>query len=146
MPANSKPLSNLKEGNTYSEDWTVTLDDINTFSKLSRDFNPIHVDKKYAQKFGFKKQVVHGFLTAAQFSRLLGMHLPGKNCLILEELISFPAPIYPGDKIRLEVMINSINEATETIDMKIHAKKLIENGKINTTVARGKILCKALKS
>tara|TARA_B100001123_G_C15143957_1_gene960754 strand:- start:281 stop:724 length:444 start_codon:yes stop_codon:yes gene_type:complete len=144
MPTDRKNFSYFKKGVSYSEDWTVTLEEVEAFAKLSRDFNPIHLDKDYAKNLGYDKQLVYGFLTAAQFSRILGMHLPGKNCLILEELIAFPSPIYTGDKVRLEVLINSVNATTKTVNMKIKAIKFSENNQNHITVARGKILCKVL--
>ena len=65
---------------------------------MSGDFNPIHIDKKTAQDKGFKDIVAHGFLLGAQISKFLGMTLPGKNCLILEQKVTFHNPIYAKEK------------------------------------------------
>jgi|TARA_B110000263_G_scaffold220223_1_gene207966 3-hydroxybutyryl-CoA dehydratase len=41
----------------------VTQNMINDYAIASKDFNPIHLDKAFAQKSIFKKRIAHGMLT-----------------------------------------------------------------------------------
>ena len=51
-------------------------EDIQTFAKLSGDYNPIHVNDEYAATTFFKKRIAHGMISASLISAVLGMHLP----------------------------------------------------------------------
>ena len=54
----------LKIGMSYSMSKAFTSDEVDAFSELSMDNNPLHVDDVYADKSIFGKKIVHGFLTA----------------------------------------------------------------------------------
>ena len=42
------------------------------FSKISGDFNPLHMNEEYAKETKFKKRVCHGMLLGSFFSKLIG--------------------------------------------------------------------------
>jgi 3-hydroxybutyryl-CoA dehydratase len=44
---------------------TITEADINRFAEVSGDFNPVHVDEKYAKKTLFGGRIAHGVLSLA---------------------------------------------------------------------------------
>ena len=44
---------------------------VDDFAKISGDFNPLHMDEKYANTTSFKKRVCHGMLLASFFSSRL---------------------------------------------------------------------------
>ena len=56
---------------------TITQEDVITFSNLTGDFNPLHVDAEFARQTSFGKPVVHGMLTSSFISTMIGMLLPG---------------------------------------------------------------------
>src|SRR3989338_8619213 len=93
----------------------VTLE---TFAKLSGDYNPLHMDEKYAQKTSFKKRICHGMLLASYFSRLVGMYLPGKNALYFSQTLNFQAPCFVDDEITVEGEVIDKSSATGIITIK----------------------------
>ncbi len=93
----------------------VTLE---TFAKLSGDYNPLHMDEKYAQKTSFKKRICHGMLLASYFSRLVGMYLPGKNALYFSQTLNFQAPCFIDDEITIEGEVIDKSSATGIVTIK----------------------------
>ncbi len=91
---------------------------IDEFAKISGDYNPLHVDQNYATKTQFGKIVCHGMLLASFFSRLVGMHLPGKNSLYFSQTLNFQLPCFVGDKVTIEGEIIDKSQSTRMITMK----------------------------
>ena len=60
----------------------ITQNMIESFIDISGDDNPLHIDNEYAVKKGFKGKVVHGFLSASFYSRLVGVYIPGKKAIV----------------------------------------------------------------
>ena len=112
----------------------VTSIMLKTFSKLSGDFNPLHVDLEYAQKKGHPGLVVHGLLTSSLYSRLVGMNIPGKFALLQSIEVKFTAPVYIGDLLKVEGSIINIHESVQQIEIEAHitnqAKRQISKASI----------------
>jgi len=88
------------------------------FAKLSGDFNPLHMNEEYARTTKFKKRVCHGMLLASFFSKLVGMHLPGKNALYFSQDLNFQSPCYLGDQITVEGEVLDKSDSTQIITIK----------------------------
>ncbi|MBM4763106.1 MaoC family dehydratase [Bacillus sp. B15-48] len=88
---------------------TITETDFVLFAGISGDFNPIHIDGEYAKKTRFKQRIAHGLLTSSLLSQLLGVHLPGKGSIYLEQNIRFKAPVFIGDTITAKATIQEID-------------------------------------
>ncbi len=78
---------------------TVTEDMFLYFNNLSGDTNPLHTDEKYAQNKGHKGKVAYGMLTAAFYSTLCGVYLPGEHSLIHGIELKFNKPVYTNDTL-----------------------------------------------
>jgi len=52
----------FKAGDKASLSKTFTAADVKTFSEISLDNNPIHVDEEFAKKTRFGRCIVHGVL------------------------------------------------------------------------------------
>jgi len=92
------------------------------FANISGDFNPLHMDEKYAKETKFERRVVHGMLLASFFSKLVGMYLPGKNALYFSQNLNFVKPCFIGDKVTVEGEIIDKSEATRIIKLKTSIK------------------------
>lgn len=103
-------------GQTASCSKTITETDVVTYAGLSGDFNPIHIDKEYAKKTRFGERIAHGLLTSSLLSQLLGVHLPGKGSVYVEQTLKFTAPVFIGDTIT----------ATATVQEYIEEKNILK--------------------
>ena len=142
MSSNSFSLKDIFVGQEVDHVWQVTAKQIDQFALLSGDYNPLHVSAKYAVDNGYQDRVAHGFLFGAQLSGIIGMLLPGERCLLLEEQLAFPEPIYPKDTILINCTVKKIWEDLSLIELKVKAKKKTIDGRESQTVARGKVQCK----
>lgn len=101
-----KTYDEIAIGDKASFSKTVTESDIHSFSAVSGDFNPIHVDEVYArasslgQKTGGR--IAQGMLSASLFSTLVGMYIPGKGALYVSQSCNFKRPVKIGDTLRAE--------------------------------------------
>ncbi|MBS4190378.1 MaoC family dehydratase [Bacillus sp. FJAT-49705] len=89
---------------------TITETDFVLFAGLSGDFNPIHIDHEYAKKTRFNQRIAHGLLTSSLLSQLLGVHLPGKGSVYMEQTIRFTAPVFIGDTITASAIVQEYLE------------------------------------
>ena len=88
---------------------TFHQEDVEKFSEISGDNNPVHLDTNYASKTIFKKRVVHGFLTASLISAAIGTKLPGPGSIYLNQSLKFLAPVFPDEEVIVELTIKNIN-------------------------------------
>ena len=88
------------------------------FCQLTGDENPLHTDSKFAQDNGFKDKVVYGMLTSSFYSRLIGMYLPGKHCLLHEMKATYLKPVYEGDILTVRGEIVHLNDTFKQIEIK----------------------------
>ncbi len=102
--------------------------DVDSFAKLSGDFNPLHIDEQYASRTQFKGRVVHGMLIASLFSTIVGTHLPGKRCLYLSQSLSFKKPVMLGTEIHVRGTVIGKVDAMKILIIKTEARN--ENNEI----------------
>lgn len=110
----------MKIGEIYTEKIIFSKRDILEFAKLSGDFNPLHVDEEYAKYSLFKGIVVHGFLAASVFTKILGTVFPGKGTIYISQDLHFLAPVFPDKEYNASI------EVLETIKEKHNAIVLTE--------------------
>src|SRR5271157_4790537 len=76
-----------------------TQGDVEAFSRLSGDTNPVHLDEDYARQTRFHGRIMHGMLVASLISSALGTILPGPGCVYLSQQLSFRAPARAGERL-----------------------------------------------
>jgi acyl dehydratase len=88
----------------------VTARDIELFTELTGDRNPIHYDAEVAARSRFGGIVVQGGVTSGLLNALVAEQLPGPGSVFLHVDWSFRAPVRPGDVITAEVQVVSARE------------------------------------
>lgn len=97
-------------GDTASRSRQVTSADIERFTALSGDRNPIHYDADAAAATPFGGIVVQGGVTTAILNALVAEDLPGPGSVFLELNLRFVAPVRPGDTITGEATVTSVRQ------------------------------------
>lgn len=82
---------------------TVTARDIELFTELTGDRNPLHYDEERAAAGRFGGIIVQGGVTTGLLNAVVAEHLPGPGSVFLHVDWSFKAPVRPGDAITAEV-------------------------------------------
>lgn len=116
---NEYKLEDITLGMTEEFKVKITQKMQNDFRENSGDINPMHSDKSFAKEKGFEKPLVFGMLTASFFSSLVGVYLPGKNCLFQEcKEIRFHSPVFVGDELTVKGEVIEIDERFRRITIK----------------------------
>ena len=79
--------------------------DIELFTELTGDRNPLHYDDERAGASRFGGVIVQGGVTSGLLNAVIAEDLPGPGSVFLHVDWSFRAPVRPGDSITAEVEV-----------------------------------------
>lgn len=105
----SLPLDQLSVGDAAESSKTISESDVYLFAGVTGDFNPLHVDAEYAKTTPFGARVAHGPLTFSLCAGLLGTELPGLGTVAVSNQITYEAPVFIGDTIRVRVAVAELD-------------------------------------
>ena len=111
--------------------FAITTEDMTAFAVLSGDYNPLHRDEAFARSKGFDGPLVYGALLVAQVSRLVGMHLPGRDCLWTGLKMDFHQPLMVGENAVIQAVVKTKSDAVQMLKLALK----IEAG--DRTIAKG---------
>jgi acyl dehydratase len=86
---------------------TVSERDIELFTEITGDRNPLHYDEELAASSRFGGIVVQGGVTSGLLNALVAEQLPGPGSVFLEVSWRFLAPVRPGDVITAQATVTS---------------------------------------
>ncbi len=122
-------------GLSYSFDVIVSEEMMSYFLAISGDENPMHIDQVYAQNHGYESRLVYGMLTSSFYSRLAGMYMPGKYCILKSVECFFERPVYVGDKLTVS---GRVKEKDERFQQALVKAKIVNQ--IGKTVSKANVL------
>ena len=102
----------------------VTARDIELFTELTGDRNPLHYDAAAARASRFGGVIVQGGVTSGLLNAVVAEDLPGPGSVFLEVSWRFLAPVRPGDEITAEVEV-------------LEAPRGQADSKLRTTITNG---------
>ena len=89
---------------------TVRQRDIELFTEISGDRNPLHYDEALAARSRFGGLVVQGGVTSGLLNAVVAEDLPGPGSVFLEVAWKFLAPVRPDDVITAQVEVTAARE------------------------------------
>lgn len=116
-PRGTIVIEDIEIGMTRHLQKQVTDTDIRMFAAVSTDYNPVHMDDAYAQDTIFEGRIAHGMLTAGLISAVIGEQLPGHGTVYLGQTLKFMAPVRPGDVVRAEVTVETIDHGKRRVTL-----------------------------
>ena len=124
----------LKIGQEASFSKSFSDKDVELFSKLSLDNNPVHLEDNFAAQTIFKKRIVHGYLYGSLISAVIGTQLPGPGSIYLHQEMNFKKPVYLDETVTATVKVTDINHEKsliylETFCVKNNDKQIVLEGK-----------------
>ena len=114
----------------------VEASDIERFTEISGDRNPLHYDAAAAKKTRFGGIVVQGGVTTAILNAVVAEDLPGPGTVFLQVNWNFKAPVRPGDTITGEVKVTKVREDKPITELE--TRVLLGDG---TVVLEGSAAC-----
>ena len=104
-PSTTWPRGIPRVGQTASRSRDVARRDIELFTEISGDRNPLHYDEAAARASKFGELIVQGGITSAILNAVVAEDLPGPGTVFLQVNWSFKAPVRPGDTITGKVEV-----------------------------------------
>lgn len=104
------PSGRPSVGETAERSRTVEPEDIERFTDISGDRNPLHYDTAAAEASQFGEIVVQGGVTSAILNAVVAHELPGPGTVFLNVNWDFTAPVRPGDTITGAVEVTDVRE------------------------------------
>ena len=101
-----KTIDGLEKGQTFIVSRTFSEDDMQVFAEITRDYNPVHLDDRFAHAKGFEGRICHGLLAAGIITEIggqIGWLASGMN-------FDFKKPVYFGDTITCRFTIMEVDE------------------------------------
>jgi acyl dehydratase len=83
----------------------ISVSDIELFTALTGDRNPLHYDEERATRSRFGGVIVQGGVTSGLLNAVVAEDLPGPGSVFLHVDWSFKAPVRPGDEITAAVEV-----------------------------------------
>jgi acyl dehydratase len=100
----------VRVGQTARRSRVVQPRDIELFTELTGDRNPLHYDADAAGRSRFGGIIVQGGVTSGLLNAVVAEDLPGPGSVFLHVDWSFKAPVKPGDEITAEVEVLEARE------------------------------------
>ena len=101
-----KAIQGLKVGDSFTVRRTFTEADTIKFAAITRDYNPVHFDDRFAAAKKLNGRISHGLLVAGMLTEI------GGQCGWLASRMDFrfKKPVYFGDTVECKLTIFEIDE------------------------------------
>jgi 3-hydroxybutyryl-CoA dehydratase len=96
----------LQVGDSFRTSRAFTYDDVIRFANLSRDYNPVHFDARFAKARNLPAPICHGLLAASLVTEIGGQI----GWLASAINFRFKGPVYVGEMITCSWVITAIDQ------------------------------------
>ena len=122
----------MRVGDTAQRSRRISARDIELFTELTGDRNPLHYDEDAAARSRFDRLIVQGGVTSGLLNAVVAEDLPGPGSVFLHVDWRFLHPVRPGDTITAEVEV-----LTSRVDKPIHELRTTITNQDGTVVVDG---------
>jgi len=95
-------------GNVAERSRTVGVREIELFTEITGDRNPLHYDEAAARRSLFGGLIVQGGITSGILNAIVAEDLPGPGTVFLGTELKFVKAVYVGDTITGRVELTSV--------------------------------------
>jgi len=117
-----------------------SMEELESFSDLTLDSNPLHLDTQFCESTPFKKINVHGQLLSSFIVGIIGSHLPGPGWFCLSVNSDYSNPCFPGQKVGIGIRVKQKVDAINVIVWEGWVKGLEDDKMIVRSIIKTKYL------
>jgi acyl dehydratase len=99
-----------KVGASAERSRSVGMREIELFTEITGDRNPLHYDEEAARKSLFGGLIVQGGITSGILNAIVAEDLPGPGTVFLGTELKFVKAVYVGDTITGKVEVATVRE------------------------------------
>jgi len=100
-----KAVQGIQTGDQFSVTRTLAEQDVRHFADITKDYNPVHFDDRFAGTKNFCGRICHGLLAGSLITEIGGQI----GWLATEMNFKFIKPVYFGDIIQCTLTITEID-------------------------------------
>jgi len=101
-----RAAAGIREGDVFVASRTFSEADMEAFARISRDYNPVHMEDRFARVKGFEGRICHGLLVASLLTEVGGQ----MGLLATGMRFRFRRPVYFGDTVTCRVTVVEIGK------------------------------------
>ncbi|WP_334194876.1 MaoC family dehydratase [Pararhodobacter sp.] len=98
---------------------TTSMADIEAFTAMTGDRNPVHYDEALARKTAFGKLIVQGGVTTGILNAVVAEDLPGPGTVFLNTNLNFRKAVGVGEAITGRVEVLTVREDKPLCTLKV---------------------------
>ena len=87
----------------------VTPAMVEAYAAITGDRNPLHFDEAFARGTRYGRLIAQGGIATGMLHALVAMDLPGPGSVFLRQRWTFPLPVFIGDTLLAEGVVESVN-------------------------------------
>jgi len=96
----------LQVGDSFRTTRTFTEEDVSHFAQISRDYNPVHFDVRFANARNFPTPICHGLLVGSLLTEIGGQI----GWLASDMNFRFKGPVYVGQTITCDWVVTAVDQ------------------------------------
>ncbi|MCF8143520.1 MAG: MaoC family dehydratase [Deltaproteobacteria bacterium] len=101
-----RAVKGIRIGDRFCVTRTFTERDVIDFAETTRDYNPVHFDRRFTAIKNFRGRICHGLLVGSLLTEIGGQ----VGWLATEMNFKFKKPVYIGDTVTCELTIKKMND------------------------------------
>jgi len=101
-----RAIQGIEVGDTFTVTRSFSQDDVLSFADITRDYNPVHFDKRFAAQKKFNGRICHGLLVGSLLTEIGGQI----GWLASRMDFHFKRPVYFDDTITCSFTISEIGQ------------------------------------
>ena len=101
----TRTIQGLKAGDTFKVTRTISEEDVFRFADITRDYNPVHFDDRFAGTKNLSGRICHGLLVGSLLTEIGGQI----GWLASAMNFRFKGPVFFGDTVTCTLTITEID-------------------------------------
>lgn len=98
----------LQLGDEFRHKYSYTQEDVDLFAKVSGDTNPLHIDAAAGKASMFGRNIIHGFLGAAVFTKIFGALWYADGHVYMSQSMKWMKPMFIDTQYEAVVKVKEI--------------------------------------
>lgn len=98
----------LQLGDEFRHKYSYTQEDVDLFAKVSGDTNPLHIDAAAGKASMFGRNIIHGFLGAAVFTKIFGALWYADGHVYMSQSMKWMKPMFVDTQYEAVVKVKEI--------------------------------------
>jgi len=112
----------LKINESIIHEIEFNQEQLDSFSRITGDYNPIHTGEYFAEHPEIGGVVVQGMLAASKFGMVFGTEFPGPGTINVERSFQFLRPVFTGRKYLMVIKLTSVDTDNHTATLALLIK------------------------